>query len=124
MNGYLRSFVIGASFPVFILWYISVSRRTDKKYSYELYSMINPLYFGLMNMLSLYLSKIYGWDLRKRLFIISVISATVVCAFSTLTGQYVVTHPIQYYQYCLKVFIGHLITYNVIIYYLEKHIPQ
>lgn len=122
MNGYLRSFVIGSSFPVFVLWFISVSQVTNKTYSYELYSILNPLYFGLMNMLAYHLGKIYDWSLRKRLFIISIVSAAFVSTLTITNNPYGYKTIKQYVTYVEHILLWHFITYNVIIYWLEKHV--
>lgn len=120
---YLRSFVIGSSFPVFFLWFLRVRNIKKKSWTYENYSLINPFYFGMMNMISLYLSKKYKeleWDLRKRLIVIGIISPLLVSTLTTIFNFYSFTNVSQYLMYYLKIFIWHFFTYNFIIYNLEN----
>lgn len=123
MNKYLRSFVIGSSLPVVILYFLRVMNIGDdvKNYSYEAYSIIAPLYFGLMNMLSLYASENFGWDLRKRLIITGLLSPLIVMTVARVFGSYNFVQA-DWFSYFIRIFINHFLTYNVIIYFLENNV--
>ncbi len=56
--GYIREFVIGSSFPVFLPHFIAVAGLDESKlnYTYKQYTFIAPLYYGLMNVISLLLA--------------------------------------------------------------------
>jgi hypothetical protein len=57
MNPYLKSFIIGSSFPSFILYFLAVRVAKNKNYRFEDYAFIGPLSLGVNNMLSLYIAK-------------------------------------------------------------------
>jgi len=118
INNYIKSFVIGASFPIFILFFLIVANLKNKTYSYETYSMIAPLYFGLMNMLSLYLANVFNLNLRERLFYISLLSIIFVLLLFFITGSYVFNDLKDLILYIIFLSLLHLFTYNVTIYYL------
>ena len=122
MDKYLKSFVIGSSFPVFSLWFLRYQTIKKKKWTYESATIINPLYFGLMNTLSVYLAEKYKWNLRKRFVIISILSTLFLVILTTTFNFYSFTEISQYFKYYLRIFISHFITYNVIIYHLTKYI--
>lgn len=121
-NQYLKSFVIGSSFPVFIQFFISVSLMNKvRNYSYESYTLIAPLYLGLMNMLSLYIGNKYNLLLGRRLFYTSIISPIIVILFVTLNKSYNFTNAERNKYYCI-IFIKYFIAFNIIIYFLESNI--
>lgn len=123
MDEYLKQFLIGSSIPVVIPFYISVMNINPniKNYSYSNYTLIAPIYFGIMTMLSLFLAKKYNLDNRNRFLLIGIISATLVCTFSTLTKSYNFTTK-EWIIYYISIFIRHILTYNITIYYLNKFI--
>lgn len=131
--GYLRSFVIGSSIlvvlPHFLMIYYNKHYRPEREVSfdYNAYSMIAPIYFGLMSMLALYLGRTFELDLRSRLFLISIISASFVISLAyTWSSQYY--QPYMGYdtagwaRYGLVNGSMHLIVYNIIIYLLEMNV--
>lgn len=124
MNNYLKSFTIGSSFPVFALWFLKYQQIYDKTWSYEQATLVNPFFFGAMNVISYTLAKKYNWTLRKRLFIISLVSALIVVALNLNYNFYGYTTRTQFIEYAIRVFIYHSITYNVIIYHIEKQLDQ
>ncbi len=123
MKEYIRSFIIGTSLLVVLQFYLSVRHISDtvKNYSYKNYTIIAPLYFGIMNALSLYVGKKYGWSLRERLFYTSIFSGLFVPLFTYATKSYNFKNISEWVTYAIKVFIRHFITYNLIIYSIENH---
>lgn len=116
---YLKSFVIGSSFPVFIIFFISIFYIGGKNsYTHEQYAILAPLYFGIMNMLSLYLSKKFDLELRSRLFITSIISIIFIICIATILNY----EKGKMAKYYLSIIILHLIAFNIILYTLEKNI--
>lgn len=126
MNNYLKDFIIGSSFPVFILFFIIVANIKNKNYSYEKYSIIAPLYLGLMNVLSGELQKKYNLSDKNRYLYISLISATIVVLYAYFSGSYRYSYNYSYYWilYILIVFSLHLFVFNVIVYNLNKIIEN
>lgn len=123
MNEYLRQFIIGSSLPTVVAFYISVMNIKSgvKNYSYETYTVVAPLFIGIMSMLSVLLDKKYNLGDKKRYLYTSLISATIVCIFATLTKSYNFTIQ-EWIFYYVTIFIRHIITYNLIIYFLNQRI--
>lgn len=112
---YFKAFITGSAYPVTLPFLARVSQLENKNYSYELYSLVAPLYLGLMNALSLLLAK----DLRTRLLLMGVISPIPVMIFATLTESYNFSQR-EWYWYYLRLFIKHFLTYNVNMYLMTK----
>lgn len=121
MAEYLKSFIIGSSLPVYLHFYLKVMSIDNniKNFSYENYTIVAPLYLGLMNTLSLFIGNQLGWNVRKRLFYTSIISAIIVCIFARLTNSYNIEGK-EWLIYYIQIMIRHLLTYNIIIYLLEQ----
>jgi hypothetical protein len=122
-NNYLRSFIIGSSFPVLLSFYVRVQQISDKikNYTFDSYSILAPMYLGIMNAISLYLSNKYNLDLRTRLLYISIVSAITIITFAKLTNSYNYTTK-EWLYYAIKIFFNHIVTYNIIIYTLELYV--
>lgn len=117
---YLKSFVIGSSYLVFVPFFLVVSQidPTDMNYTYMTYTFVAPLYFGLMNMLSLFIQKTFSLTLNMRYLIISIISATIVSLLAVLFRTYNYT-GLQWLAYSGRILVNHTLTYFVIIRTLE-----
>ena len=117
---FLKNFIIGSSFPVFAPFYLAVLSLNPEKrnYTYQLYTFIAPIYLGLMNMLSAYISREYNLGLRSRLLITSIISTLIVSTFSTVTKAYNYQSG-DWIKYYLSIFVQHFFIYNIVIYSLE-----
>jgi len=119
---YLRSFVIGSSFPVFVIWFLSYMKAENSTVTYATYTILNPLYFGLMNMLALWLRLAYKISLRQSYIIIGLLSAFIISSLTTFFNWYGFSKTEQYLKYYLGIIISHLLTFNIIIYFLETNI--
>ena len=116
MEDYLKSFIIGSSLPVFITFFLSVAKINNniKNYSYKSYTIISPLYFGIVNMLSLYYLKNYD-----RFIFTGLISPLIVIIFAKSFNSYNFSFN-EWLYYSLKIIIKHFIIWNLVIRYLEK----
>jgi len=126
MGGYLRSFIIGASLPVMAPYLIGLLILDDKyknfsNKAYEVYTIVAPLYFGLMNVLFLYFSKNFNWTLMERMIYAGIVSAVLVTTLVGLFNVYNYT-PIEWTRYHIRHMITHFLTFVVIIYLLEKYV--
>jgi len=123
MSNYLRSFVIGSSLPVFFLFFYKVAHisNTIKNYPYTQYSLIAPLYFGIMNAISLFIATRYSLTLRQRLLLIGAISPIIVISLAKIINSYNFTNE-EWIRYAIRVIIKHILVFNVIIYALEKNV--
>ena len=115
MSELLKAFVIGSSWPIFIPYFYFVAQSKDKNFKYTDYSMIAPLYFGIMNVLSLFVSK----DRFTGLFIISQISALMVIMLITRNKSYDFGSKKRWIQQYMLVYLAHLMSY-MMIYTIER----
>lgn len=120
---YLRSFTIASSWLVFVGFFLRVANipPSIRNYSYEFYTVAAPLYFGIMNMLSLYLAKHLDLSLRQRMLLISVISILVVLMIAVGAKSYD-WDQFDFKWYAFRIFVFHMLAYNVVIYLLERGI--
>jgi hypothetical protein len=118
---YLRAFVIGSSMPVFLPHFIAVAGLDESKinYTYKQYSFIAPLYYGIMNMISLFVALQFGLSDRQRYLLIGTLSPLIVMTFSYLFETYDYQGG-EWLQYGIGLFIKHFLIWNVIVFYLNK----
>ncbi len=116
MSNYLRSFVIGTSMIVCGSFLRNVYKMDDKtrNYSFMTYSYIVPLYFGIMNMLSLLMIDKFGLPAKYRYLFISILSAIIVILFARITNAYNFTENKQWYYYYINIFFNHVAAYFMI----------
>lgn len=119
MNSYLKSFIIGSSFPAFILYFLAVRVVKNKNYRFENYVFIGPLSLGINNMLSLYVAKKYNLSLETRMFASSIFFSLFAIIFNYCTSQYHITNVKDWFILYLLIFSIHYIVFNFIIYNLE-----
>ncbi len=128
---YLRSFIIGSSGLVFVqhLILLSLAPESHFDYSYKIYSINTPLYYGLMNMLALYIGKTFNLSLKMRLFVTSIISVIYIVSLSYFVSSKLYKPYKEYdnkdwIRYILRNGARHLVAFNVIIYFLETYFPK
>ena len=116
---YLKEFIIGSSIIVVLPFYYSTYHSSQKTYSYYSYTLLAPLWFGLFNVISLIIAEQFNLSKRLRFFTISIIS---------LLSIYFIAHFYydktrkQWLFYYFQQFIAYMITWNIIIFYLDKYI--
>ena len=123
-NQYLRAFVIGSSFFVFIPYFIAV-KSFDKKlvnYSYENYTLYAPIGLGLYNVLSLYIANQLNLTKRNRFFLISLLAPTLVVLTVYFLKAYNYTTIEQWFNHIWKLYLLYFIVFNFVVYYLDKHV--
>ena len=126
MNKYLRAFIIGSSFPAFVLFFIRVYYLEHRNYSYFHYTLIAPVYLGLMNTLSLLLQEQYHLTDDQRYNYITLISVSIVFLFAYLINAYKFTVTERLF-YLLRLLLLHGTVYQIIMRYLntdEEIIPS
>ena len=98
-------------------------------FSFKNYSIAAPIYFGLMNSLSLFMGKSFEMSLQKRLFVISIISIVFIVSLNYFYSRHIYK-PYSTYDakkwmyYILRNGLKHLIVYNIIMYYIEEYFPK
>lgn len=119
---YFKPFVIGSSYLVVAPFFYAVKNNQPKKtYSYYNYTLIAPVWFGLWNMISLYLASAFKLSLQMRFLVISVLSSLSIMIIATHLKSYNFTKE-EWYEYYLYIFVKYLIVWNIIIYNLEKYL--
>jgi predicted permease len=119
---YLTAFIIGTSIFVslpHLLGFLS-AKKGYHDYSFTTYLILAPLYFGIMSMLAVYISKKHNKSIRESLFITSLISILLVVSlvYFILRKDY---KPYKLYdnqgwmRYIFYNGLAHLFVFNVII---------
>ena len=128
---YLKAFTIGTSGPVFFphLASLKLADENDYSYSFKTYSLIAPIYYGLMTMLALYIGKTFHKTLRMRLFITSLISIIFIVSLnyfvsSKLYKPYSNYSTKDWLRYIMRNGSRHFIAFNFIIYYLSEYFSK
>ena len=149
---YLKSFIIGASFPVSVLFYILVydqmekikkknpayynevtTRETPflwsiiwpenyKFYTYFRYTLQVPIFFGILNIISLVIANHFKLSLRIRFITIGIISWFLMMIRQTINNIYNFKTRDQYIRYYLIMFVLYMFIWNIVIYNLEKNL--
>ena len=118
---YLSAFVIGSSYAVFLQFFIGAGFIVKgRNYDYPSYTLVAPLYLGLMNMLGLYLSEKCGWSLNKRFLLTGLLSGVIVSNFSTMTNAYTFTES-EWMQYYMILISQHIFSFAVIVNLLTRY---
>lgn len=120
---YLKSFIIGSSFPATFFLFQAVKNIPDsiKNYSFQDYTVIAPIYLGLANLLSLCLSKIFNLSLQTRFLLIGILSPLFVISIVRSNNSYNFTEE-EWRQYYFRLITKHFMIFNLIIYNLEYYL--
>ncbi len=121
-SNYLRAFVIASSIIVIFPHYLAVALADEKKlnYTYKSYTFTAPIYYGLMNMLSLFLALSFNLSSRERYILIGTISPLIVISFSYLFKTYKYEGN-EWIKYSIGLFIKHFLIWNIVIFLLDKY---
>lgn len=119
----LRAFIIGASFPVVFPHLFAVAQLDEEKlnYTYKQYSFVAPLYYGIMNVISLYIALSLQLSRRQRYVLIGAISPLIVIAFSYVMKTYTY-EGMEWLTYGVGLFLKHFLIWNVIVYLLDIYV--
>jgi hypothetical protein len=120
---YLRAFVIGSSFLVFVPHFIAVAGLDEEKlnYTYKQYTFVAPLYYGLMNMISLFIALQFGLSSRQRYLLIGTLSPLLVVSFSYSFQTYDYQGN-EWLTYGIGLFLKHFLIWNIVVFLLDKYI--
>ena len=119
---YLKQFLIGSSFPVFIIHFLSVRfYRSKKNYKYEDYTLIAPPYLGLLNVLFFYLSQKYDWSMEIRFKKLSTYGSIFMMFLSYINKTYKFNQD-EWIKYFISIYLIYYFTWNYIVYNIEKNL--
>ena len=124
-NQYLRAFVIGSSFFVFIPYFLALKYLSEQKftnYSYDNYTLYAPIGLGLYNVVSLYIANKMNLTKRNAYFLISIIAPTLVAIGVYTYKAYNYTTINQWFNHIWKLYLIYFIVFNFVLYYLDKHL--
>jgi len=128
---YLRSFVIGSSGLIVFQHFASITLQKEGVFTipYKKYVLAAPIYYGLMNVLSLYIGKLFNLSLAERLFLISIISIIFIVSLNYFYSRkrykpYSVYDKNAWLDYILRIAARHMISFNLIMYYFEKYFSK
>ena len=146
---YLKQFVVGSSWLVFSPFFYNVYNAIEnikkedpnhfnivlpqksvpfywpKKYnfySYFRYTMTAPIWFGVWNVISFIIAEHFGFNIRKRIFIISIISLLSMMLNQAIYNTYNFKNKEEYMKYYMKLSIMYMIIWNILIYNIEINI--
>ena len=119
MNQYLKSFLIGSSPFLFIPFYAAVTLIPESNINLQIYPLEASLYFGCMNMLSVYLGEKYNLNLDQRLKLITVISVLTIWMVLLIFKPYNFKSQNRWICQGMLVAMGHTVAYMVVIRTLE-----
>lgn len=122
-NKYLRAFVIGSSFFVFIPYFYAVSNFDPKHFNfdYKIYTYFAPFVLGLMNLFSLVLAKKFNISHNNRFLYTSIIAPTLVLCTVIYFNIYNYTIS-DWIEHIINLYLLYFIVFNYVIYYLDKYV--
>jgi hypothetical protein len=122
-TNYLRAFVIGACIFTVFPHYYAVANLDEAKlnYTYKQYTFVAPVYYGLMNMISLYLALLFHLSRRQRYLLIGTVSPLIVTSFSYLFKTYDY-QGVEWLRYGVGLFLKHFLIWNIVVYFLDIYV--
>jgi len=122
-NEYLRAFVIGSSFLVFLPYFFAVSRfkKSYFNYNYTSYTFLAPIVLGLMNVVSLFIANQFNLSKRNRYLLISILAPTLVMITVTVFNIYNYTFQRRISHY-IQLYLLYFIVWNFVVFNLDKYV--
>lgn len=123
MNEYLRAFVIGSSYVVFLPFFFAVSTFKREKFNgnYKTYTFFAPPTLGIMNVISLYVSKLFNLSTELRFLITSLLAPTIVLCCVIYFHVYNYTKQ-EWILHIFMLYLVYFIVFNVVIQGLDKYV--
>jgi hypothetical protein len=119
---YLKEFIIGSSYFVFLPFFYIVKYSTkEKNYSYYQYTLVAPVWFGIWNVISLIIAEYFGLSKRLRFLLISIISYLSILLIVSYFQTYKLS-PVEWRKYYLSQLVRYLLIWNIVIFCLDKYI--
>jgi hypothetical protein len=112
---YLREFIIASSpLTTFPFYYLVANYAPKKNYSYELYTFLAPLWFGVWNIIA----NNFNLSLKSRYILISTLSISSIIIIAKQYNAYTFDDE-EWNKYCFYIVILYSITWYII-YKLQK----
>tara|TARA_R100001163_G_scaffold41949_1_gene31725 strand:+ start:2170 stop:2538 length:369 start_codon:yes stop_codon:yes gene_type:complete len=118
-NNFLKDFVIGSSYLVFLHFFLSVQNLKSEvmNYTFNQYSLIAPLYLGLMNAIG---GILFSGNEYRYLYS-GLLSGSIVAIYATISKSYNYSKE-EWIKYIIYIIGKHLFTYFVIIQTISNYI--
>ena len=118
---YLKELIVGSSVFIYLHFLLSVqSVKKYTNYSYEQYSLVVPLYFGILNVISAIYSQHFKLSTIQRFGSILIISYLITIISVTCNKSYNFTKN-QWIRYYITLFIMYCLSWSII-YLIESSI--
>lgn len=106
----LKDFIVGSSVIVFLPFFLAVSRipRKDRNYTYIQYTLVAPIFLGLMNVIGGILFPKYRYVLT------GLLSGITVAIIASLLNSYNYT-SLQWHEYYIRIILKHVLVFGIII---------
>lgn len=122
-NEYLRAFVIGSSFLVFIPYFYVVYNFKKKhfNFNYEKYTFLAPPALGVMNVISFFIAKQFELSKQLQYLLTSLIAPTIVLMVVIYFKVYNYTQH-EWKLHIIKLYLLYMFVFNVVVYNLDKYV--
>lgn len=117
MSDLIKAFVIGSSWPAFILYFYGVSQFPNniKNYSYTNYTMVAPIALGIFNVIGYVVAKKFKLNRSERFILTGLAGAIGVSIFITITNSYNFSTKKEWINQYIKLLIIYIFVFGVII---------
>tara|TARA_Y100000992_G_C21259673_1_gene490556 strand:+ start:43 stop:504 length:462 start_codon:yes stop_codon:yes gene_type:complete len=105
--------------PFFLPFWNKISKYSY--YTYYSYTLTLPIYFGILNIISLIIADHFKLSKRMRFVIIAIISSIIIMITTTIDNIYNWTTKREQIQYYINLFIGYMFLWNIIVYNIDKY---
>ena len=124
MNEYIRAFVIGSSFFVFLPFFYVVSHFNKKKisFTYKFYSFLAPFALGMMNVISLVIMKKLNLTTGQRFLFMSIFASTCVLGVVLLLKTYNFSSKNEFINYVIGLYLMYFFVWNFIVQTLDMYV--
>ena len=104
---YLKQFIVGSSIPIVFLFYLGFKQLKKDNDLYFKYTFLAPLWFGIFNVISLYIAETYKLSMDMRFLFISILTYLLIISFNTYNQVYDFTKKewIKYYIGMLALYL-------------------
>jgi hypothetical protein len=120
MKKYIKSFIIGSSWPIFIFYFIPVSQYGKMmNLPFTTYTMIAPPFLGLLNVYGMYLKNRYTLSQSQRFFYTGLIGAIFISITITLLQIYNFTTKSRWIRQYINLQIMYFFIFSIVIRSLE-----
>lgn len=113
---YIKAFIIGSSWPVFVLFFYAVDQLNDvRNYSFKNYAFEAPVFFGLLNMFGLFISKEFDLLRTTRFLLTGMIGALIIAIVITVTHEYNFKTEQRWLEQYILLFIWYIFAFFIIV---------